>query len=63
MMDRRRPVAVVRPRVVPAAQPDNSPMETFNKLMDAIISGDTLSYQIIQNNDTVETVWGKLIET
>ena len=62
-MGRRGPVAVVRPRVVPVVQPDNTPAETFSKIMDAIISGEGANYQISQNNDTVETVWGRLIET
>ena len=65
MMGRRGPVAVVRPRVVAVTQPDNSPVETFSKLMDAIISGEVPlpTYQIIQTNDTFETIWGRLIET
>ena len=62
-MGRRGPVAVVRPRIVPVTQTDSSPVETFSKLMDAIISGEAANYQISQNNDTVETVWGRLIET
>ena len=61
MLGRRTPVAVVRPRVAPVAQSDNSPEERFSKSWD-----EALCYQIIQNNanetTSIENVWGRLIE-
>ena len=61
MLGRRTPVAVVRPRVAPVAQSDNSVAE-FNKCWDAVISGKALSQKIIQEMETLESVWGRLIE-
>ena len=61
MLGRRTPVAVVRPRVAQVAQSDNSVAE-FNKCWDAVISGKALSQKIIQEMETLESVWGRLIE-
>ena len=59
-----RQVAVVRPRVVPVVQLDESPAETFNKLyMEAIISDTQLNGQTNQHNATIQSIWGRLIET
>ena len=61
MLGRRTPVAVVRPRVAQVAQSDNSVAE-FNKCWDAVISGKALSQKIIHEMETLESVWGRLIE-
>ena len=62
MVGRLAPMAVVRPRVAPVVQSDNSNSaeKIFNKCWDALISGETLTCQ--SQSETIESVWGRIIE-